>query len=85
MSTTTPDAKADPAKALTADQVAKKVRRVVVETVPDGQDDDGRPKFKKITKRVAVKPEEVFDFKDYGTHVVVVTVDGQKLTDAEEA
>lgn len=75
----------DAAKAMTAADAAKKVRRRVVETVPDGKDDDGRPVTKKVTKMVSVKPEEVFDFKDFGTHVVVVTVDGQKLSSADEA
>ncbi len=33
-------------------------------------------------KRVKRKTAEVLDWRDYGTHVVVVTTDGQKLTDA---
>ena len=33
---------------------------------------------------MAVKAEEVLAFKDYGTHVVVVTKDGQKLTSSGE-
>jgi prolyl-tRNA editing enzyme YbaK/EbsC (Cys-tRNA(Pro) deacylase) len=30
-------------------------------------------------KRVGIPPAEVFSFRDYGTHVVVVTVEGRKL------
>ena len=33
----------------------------------------------------AVAEDEVLSFKDYGTHVVVVTTDGQKLTGAIKA
>ena len=35
-------------------------------------------------KAVKRKAAEVLAFCDYGTHVVVVTVDGQKLSTAEE-
>lgn len=35
-------------------------------------------------KRVKCKTAEVLAWRDYGTHVVVVTTDGQKLTDAGE-
>lgn len=81
MSQTTPtttaagDKKVPPAadaevKALTAAEAAKKVRRTVTETVDD--------KFK--TKRVPVEAAEVLSFRDYGSHVVVVTRDGQKLS-----
>lgn len=31
-------------------------------------------------RRVKRKADEVLSWRDYGTHVVVVTVDGQKLT-----
>ena len=37
-----------------------------------------------LKKILAVKAEEVLSFKDYGTHVVVVTKDGQKLTSTGE-
>jgi hypothetical protein len=57
---------------LTAATAAKRVKRVILEAV-DGKD-------KPRETRVAVAEEEVLSFKDYGTHVVVVTVDGQKLT-----
>ena len=56
---------------LTAAEAAKRVPR----TVSDFGDGKDKPK----EKRVPVAAEEVLDFKDYGTHVVVVTRDGQKL------
>lgn len=62
----TKDAAAE-AKAMTAAQAAKAVRRPA--TVVDGK---------------AVKTDEVLSFRDYGTHVVVVTTDGQKLNNAAE-
>ena len=30
-----------------------------------------------------VQPEEVLQFRDYGTHVIVVTADGQKFSSAD--
>lgn len=36
-------------------------------------------------KRVKVGADEVLDFRDYGTHVVVVTRDGRKLNSADVA
>lgn len=62
-----------PAKAMTAADAAKRVKRTV--EVKEGG--------KAVVKTLPVKAEEVLDFKDYGTHVVVVTVDGQKLSSAE--
>lgn len=35
-------------------------------------------------RQTAVEAAEVLTFRDYGTHVVVVTKHGQKLTDADE-
>ena len=35
-------------------------------------------------KAVKRKAADVLDFRDYGTHVVVVTVDGQKLSTAKD-
>lgn len=58
-------------KELTTAEVAKLVKRTVVET-----DEGGNT----VEKQVAVKTSEVLAFRDYGTHVVVVTNDGQKLT-----
>ncbi|MGH6624155.1 MAG: hypothetical protein ACREBN_09295 [Burkholderiaceae bacterium] len=63
--------KSDAAKLTKAD-AAKRVKRIVV-TVKDGEE---------VRKSVAVGADEVLSFKDYGSHVVVVTTDGQKLTDA---
>ena len=57
---------------LTAAEAAKRVQRIVLD-LGDGKD-------KPQEKRVSVSAEEVLSFKDYGTHVVVVTRDGQKLT-----
>lgn len=60
------------AKAMTAADAAKRVKRVV--EVKEGG--------KLVAKALPVKPDEVLDFRDYGTHVVVVTTDGQKLSSA---
>ena len=71
-----PNAK-DPAaetKKMTAAEAAKRVKRTVTELV------DGKAR----SKEVAVAAAEVLAFRDYGTHVVVVTKNGQKLTDADE-
>lgn len=65
---------ADGAKQLTAAEAAKRVKRTVI----DKSTKDAK------TKRVAVEAEEVLSFRDYGTHVVVVTTDGQKLSSADE-
>lgn len=73
-------AKADPdVKAMTKAQAAKAVRRPVTELV-DGKDDAGNDIKVARTRHVAVRESEVLDFKDYGTHVVVVTEDGQKFS-----
>lgn len=58
------DQAAEAAKEMSAAQAAKLVFRPPAEA-------DGKP--------VAIKANEVFAFRDYGTHVVVVTVDGQKF------
>lgn len=80
-----PNAK-DPAaetKKMTAAEAAKRVKRVVIEMI-DGKGDDDKPAKVPRTKKVSVDASEVLSFRDYGTHVVVVTKDGQKLTDADE-
>lgn len=59
---------------LTAAEAAKRVKRTV-----QVADEEG----KLTTKEVAIKASEVLAFKDYGTHVVVVTTDGQKFSSAE--
>lgn len=66
-------------KQMTAAEAAKRVKRTVTEMV-DGEDGAKVPR----PKKVAVGASEVLSFRDYGTHVVVVTKDGQKLTDADE-
>ena len=57
---------------LSAAQAAKLVSREVAELGADG-----KPTGK--TKSIPIKADEVFSHKDYGDHVVVVTVDGQKF------
>ena len=77
------DSKNPPAaKQLTAAEAAKRVKRKVIELV-DGKDEDGKPAKVAREKEVPVAASEVLSFRDYGTHVVVVTRDGQKFTDAE--
>lgn len=66
-------------KKMTAAEAAKRVKRAVTELV-EGKDGAKVPRVKKV----AVEASEVLSFRDYGTHVVVVTTDGQKLTDADE-
>lgn len=61
---------------LTKAQAAARVKRIVVEKGKDGEP---------VRRAVAVRADEVLAFRDYGTHVVVVTTDGQKLTDAPAA
>ncbi len=61
--------------AMTAAAAAKLVKRTVTAVV-DGE---------AITTQVPVKAAEVLAFKDYGTHVVVVTTDGQKFSSADVA
>ena len=78
-----PDADKGKSRELTFAEAAKRVQRKVVELV-DGKGDDAKAAKVPREKRVAVKAEEVLAFKDYGTHVVVVTKDGQKLTSAGE-
>lgn len=72
----------DAAKAMTAADAAKRVKRPVSVAV-DAKDGEGNPTKKVKTEYVAVKPAEVLSFKDYGTHVVVVTKDGQKFSSAD--
>lgn len=65
----------DTSKAMTAADAAKAVKRTITVKGDNGPE----------TKQVAVKPDEVLSFKDYGAHVVVVTTDGQKLSSAPAA
>ncbi len=69
-------------KEMTAAEAAKRVRRPVTSIV-DGKDKEGTPaKVAKVTY-APVEAKEVLSFKDYGTHVVVVTKDGQKFSSAD--
>jgi hypothetical protein len=61
----------DPKKELTAADVAKMVKRTVVEKDADAG---------LVEKQVAVSRAEVLAWRDYGDRVVVITTDGQKLT-----
>lgn len=66
-----------PAK-MTAAEAAKLVRRMVPKVDDKGQivrDKDGNP----VAVPQGVKAEEVMSFADYGDHVVVVTIAGEKL------
>jgi len=66
------------AKAMTTAQAAKAVYRMVPE-MKNGKpvtDEKGVPVL--IKKAVPVK--DIMSFKDYGTHVVVVTTAGEKLS-----
>jgi hypothetical protein len=71
------DPKSEP-KTLTAADAAKLVKRPVL--VP-AKAKGGEP----TVEMVSVKAGEVLAFKDYGSHVVVVTTDGQKFSSAAEA
>lgn len=70
-------------KQLTAAEAAKRVKRTVTEVV-DGKDEAGNPVKVARAKEVPVQASEVLSFRDYGTHVVVVTRDGQKLSSRDE-
>lgn len=64
------DPKQDQAPEMTAAQAARLVTR-------PPKDEGGKP--------IPIKADEVFAFRDYGAHVVVVTVDGQKFTGEKAA
>lgn len=74
---------AETTKELTAAEAAKRVKRPVITTEVIGKDEQGQPITRQATKHVPVPVADVLSFKDYGTHVVVVTTDGQKLSSAE--
>lgn len=74
---------ADGTKQLTAADAAKRVKRTVIELV-DVRSAGNKATKEAKTKREAVDANEVLSFRDYGTHVVVVTKDGQKLSSADE-
>ena len=79
-----PTPKDPAAKAMTAADAAKLVRRPVTEVV-DAKGEDGQPTKATRTRLVAIKVDEVLAFADNGTHVVVVTRDGQKFSSADLA
>ncbi len=64
------------AQEMTAAQAAKLVKRTTVS-------EDKNGKRRTSTKAIAAK--EVLSFKDYGDHVMVVTVDGQKFRGDKQA
>lgn len=66
------------AKSMTIDQAAKAVHRKMPK-LKDGEpvlDKNGEP----VLTKEPVPVEDVMSFKDYGTHVVVITTAGEKLT-----
>jgi len=66
------------AKELTAADAAKLVKCQVPKFNDKKEpvyDDEGKP----VMLDKAITEDEVLSFKDYGTHVVVVTIDGQKF------
>jgi uncharacterized protein YaiI (UPF0178 family) len=73
---------AELANVMTAAEAAKQVKRTVVETREEKAKDGSIIKTE-VTKQVAVKADEVLAHKDYGSHVVVVTTDGQKFSSAD--
>lgn len=78
-----PDSAAD-TKQMTPAEAAKRVKRPVTVLVDDKDAAGNAIKVPKV-KRVLVRTEEVLSFHDHGTHVVVVTKDGQKFSSADDA
>jgi hypothetical protein len=78
------------AKAMTAADAARLVKRKLVERKPvmkggeQVRDKDGTAQFEEVTREVTIGASEVLAFKDYGTHVVVVTKDGKKFSSAAD-
>jgi hypothetical protein len=72
---------------MTAAEAAKKVKRPTdFKPTKVGEDKDGNPVMDlRPTKFLPVAASEVLDFRDYGSHVVVVTTDGQKFSSADAA
>ena len=74
------------AKAMTAADAAKLVKRKVIERKAvmrggeQARDKDGALQFDETVREVSIAASEVLDFKDYGSHVVVVTKDGKKFS-----
>ncbi|MFG0603475.1 hypothetical protein ACF8PL_25155 [Delftia sp. WSY_4] len=74
---------AESGKQLTAAEAAKRVKRTEIEMV-EVRGPGGKVTKQPKAKRVPVEAGEVLSFRDYGTHVVVVTRDGQKLSSADD-
>lgn len=78
-------------KDMTAAEAARLVKRKIVERKPvmkageQVRDKDGVLQFEETTREVSIAASEVLSFKDYGSHVVVVTRDGKKFSSATEA
>jgi hypothetical protein len=70
-------------KEMTAAEAAKQVRRPMTSYV-DGKDKGGNPTKVAKVSHVPVEAKEVLSFRDYGSHVVVVTKDGKKFSSADE-
>tara|TARA_R110002096_G_scaffold172484_7_gene346186 strand:- start:280 stop:495 length:216 start_codon:yes stop_codon:yes gene_type:complete len=67
---------------LTVADVVKKVKRLIPDLDEKGKQKIGKDK-KPAFVEVAFKESDVLSFKDYGKHIVVVTRDGQKHSNAE--
>jgi hypothetical protein len=77
-------------KEMTAAEAARLVKRKLPERKPvmkggeQARDKDGALVFEETTRTVSIAASEVLSFKDYGSHVVVVTRDGKKFSSADE-
>lgn len=79
------DDAADAATGRGAAECAALVQRVVLHTQTIAAK-DGKPAETIVSeRRTLVKASEVLDYRDYGSHVVVVTTDGQKLDSRDAA
>lgn len=67
---------------MTPAEAAQRVKRPIIEMV-DGKGADGKPAKVPRIKKVSVDADEVLSFRDYDTHGMVVTTDGQKLNSAD--
>lgn len=66
----------------TAELTAADAAKLVFREAPK-LDDDGKPTGK-LTRK-PIDADEVLAFRDYGSHVVVVTKDGQKFSGDKKA
>jgi len=72
------------AKKMTATDAAKRVKRLVPAINEKTKKQKVNNNGQLVFNAVDVEAGEVLNFKNYGKYVVVVTVDGQKLTDKPE-